>query len=616
MSPRQSNILRWISVALIAIGLIFLIQPYARRLFRSSRVPPHVVLISIDTCRADYLGCYNPSRATTPNVDAFAKSATLFRNAVSPVPISLPAHASMLTGQIPPVHGARSIGSRVAEPNDTLAETLQDRGYATGAVISGFVLQKRSGLHQGFETYDDHFRDREGRGRFSGAERAGGDTSAVAIEWLRRRQDDPGRFFLFLHYFDPHSPYRAPEPFAGRFRQEPYAAEVAYADHCVGQVLDELRRLDLYDESLIIITADHGEMLGEHGELGHEFFIYQPALRVPLIVKRPHQKEGRVVDDLVGLVDVAPTVWAQAGCALRPVAGIDLTPYLEGDTPADAPDRSLYVESTMPTGYGANVLLGLVGRRWKYVWTTRPELYDLSADPGEANNLAQAEGERAQLLQDQLRDVLAQAARSSVAARLARFHAEERRRLGLPGDVTPPDPADLEPHPDKEDPKDVIGFHRGMVEARLLLSAGRVDAAVEAWRQLVKARPDVLMARLRLAQMLGQTRRHEEALEHLGAAVRLDPANPRHYVVRARTFEALRRDEFALADYADALRLAPKDPAILLMRANLLLRRGDVAAAVADLKTIRQTLPPGSPLRVQADRLLRDVATRRGAPTP
>ncbi|MCY2926920.1 MAG: sulfatase [Planctomycetota bacterium] len=250
----------------------------------------HVVLISIDTCRADHLGCYGFHRATTPSIDAVAKDAALFYRALTPVPMTTPAHSSMLTGAYPPTHGVRmNNGQRLGESSVTLATVLKQAGFRTAAFVGGFPLDAQFGLNQGFETYDCQFSRTSDRSK-TVSERTADEVNRPALAWLEEnaRAGDGGKgFFLFLHYFDPHAPYQPPKPYAADFADDLYSGEIAYVDHCIGQVMDRLRAMGLYDNTLVIITGDHGEGLGEHGEMAHAFYIYDSTLRVPLIIRSP-----------------------------------------------------------------------------------------------------------------------------------------------------------------------------------------------------------------------------------------------------------------------------------------------------------------------------------------
>ena len=351
-----------------------------------------IILISIDTCRADYLSCYGYKSKTTPNIDALAAEGILFENTISPVPLTLPSHSSMLTGTLPPYHAVHdNEGYQLSKSNLTLSEILGANGFVTDAIISAFVLDSRFGLDQGFHTYNDQFE--EAHLAIDISERKGGETTGLALKWLEKQKGE--KSFLFLHYYDPHFDYVPPEPFASRFADSPYAGEVAYTDHCIGQVLGKLKELGLYESTLIIITSDHGEMLGAHGETGHGYFIYQNAIKVPLILKLPGRSKAQRVSDVVGIIDIVPTICSMLGIGVPDhVRGQDLSPYFWGKRPA-GPDRHLYCESMVPTKYDANSLLGVVSNRFKYIQTTRPELYDLIKDPAESNNLFGKQQQRA-----------------------------------------------------------------------------------------------------------------------------------------------------------------------------------------------------------------------------
>ncbi|UCF42983.1 MAG: sulfatase, partial [Planctomycetota bacterium] len=392
--------MRWVTVLLLLVavgGWLVLRLGILRREVR------RVVLISIDTCRADYLSCYGYPRSTTPNIDRLARQSVLFTNVITPIPTTLPAHCSMLTGTIPPYHGVHyNVGYRLGQSNVTLAEILRPMGFTTAAFISAFVLDSDFGLDQGFDTYDDSFE--EIRRNIFGSERRAGETSRLAIEWLQQR-DKGEKFFLFLHYYDPHLEYEPPEPFASEFADNLYAGEIAYTDYCIDLVIDKLKELGVYDSTLIIVTSDHGEMLGEHGEPDHGYFIYESAINVPLIFKLPRRNEGRKVDGVADIIDIVPTICGMVGADVPPaVRAKDLSVFFGSGRPGRE-ERHLYCESMMPTRYNASSLLGVVTDRFKYIQTTRPELYDLVEDPNETNNLAERQPHQGRILQDRLKQI-------------------------------------------------------------------------------------------------------------------------------------------------------------------------------------------------------------------
>ena len=250
MSTRQKKLNTLFLLLVVMAGVIWI---FKSRMGSRNDIR-NVVLISIDTCRADFLSCYGYQHKTTPNIDAIADEGFVFENVTSPAPLTLPAHSSMMTGTIPPSHGVHgNKGYKLGDSNTTIAEVLKSNGFSTGAVISTFVMDSQFGLDQGFDTYDDSFDEKLSTAGI--VERRGREASDHAISWIEQHKDES--FFLFLHYYDPHANYEPPEPFKTRYASNPYAGEIAYTDYCVGQVIDKLKALGLYDSSLIIITSDH-----------------------------------------------------------------------------------------------------------------------------------------------------------------------------------------------------------------------------------------------------------------------------------------------------------------------------------------------------------------------
>ncbi|MHC4457468.1 MAG: sulfatase-like hydrolase/transferase [Planctomycetota bacterium] len=509
---------RLILLALVlAIGVIFLLQ--------CSRQSPkeirNVLLISIDTCRADYLSCYGYPRQTTPHIDAFAAEGVVFENTISPIPITLPAHASMLTGTIPPYHGVHDNSDyQLDQSNVTLAEILKDNGFTTGGIISAFVMDSEFGIDQGFDTYNDRFeQERKTAGDIS--ERIGAEASRFALDWLDQHKNE--KFFLFLHYFDPHGDYVPPEPFASKFADNLYAGEIAYTDHCIGLVLSKLKELGLYDSTLIIITADHGEMLGEHGELSHLYFIYQSAIKVPLILRLPGQRRSKRIDELVGLIDIVPTVCSLLGIDVpQHVQGQDLSLCLLGK---DSPnrDRHVYCESLFATRYNGNSLLGVVNNRFKYIQTTRPELYDLVQDPYETRNMIKELPRQVQLLQGRLKQMLEQSIRQGEFETKLELDEQSRKRLESLGYAGGGIVEDFDFDQTKDDPKDLIDFHSLNMRVMALVSQQAYDEAKVSAEELVHQRPDCLVGYRHLAEIARMKKDYTGAAVYLKKAIELDP---------------------------------------------------------------------------------------------
>jgi arylsulfatase A-like enzyme/cytochrome c-type biogenesis protein CcmH/NrfG len=373
----------------------------------------NVVLISIDTCRADHLSCYGYSRKTSPNIDAVAEDGIIFNHAVSPVPITLPAHSSMLTGKIPPYHRVRDNSHyHLGDSNITLAEILREKGFATGAFVGSIVMDSRFGLDQGFDTFNDDLPEKEQKefGFVYFNERKAEEVTSLANIWLEEHRND--KFFLFVHYFDPHDPYEANQRFLSSslplltLKRDRYDSEIAYTDYYIGRVIKQLKQLNLYDSTLLIITADHGEALGQHSESTHSTFIYHSTVHVPLIFKMPGGPKGIRINDTAGLIDILPTVCGSLGIAVPPdVQGKNLNFFLKRkNIPVE--QRYLYCESLISTKFGFGPFLGLVSGRWKYFHTSEPKLFDLRQTPIESKNLWNQQPQQARIMQDQLRLIL------------------------------------------------------------------------------------------------------------------------------------------------------------------------------------------------------------------
>lgn len=448
----------------------------------------HVVLISISTCRADHLSCYGFNQPTTPNIDAIAAQGVLFENVISPVPITLPAHISMLTGITPLSHGVHdNINNVLTNAELTLAEIFKNHDFSTGAVVSAFALDAKFGIAQGFDSYQDDF-GKTGD-RISARERPGDETTELAINWLQQHKDE--RFFLFLHYNDPHHEYQPPGPYATRFVDDSYSGEIASVDHCIGRVKAKLKELAIDDSTLLIITGDHGEMLGEHSEKEHSYFIYEPAIKVPLIVKLPgsgSEKPARVKES-VGLIDVVPTVCELLDFKIPPgVQGISLVPLLQKKE-LIIKNRCFYIESMMPTYLGANPLLGLRTDDWKYIHTTRPELYHLKNDPGEQVNLIDKESPRVRVFQDVLEKLLKEQPSALPGRRLVpeRVIRNKLAALGYVGANVTKDTFTADR--DKPDPKDLIGLHQGLQQVLQLKFKKKFPAAKQMLEELERQQP-------------------------------------------------------------------------------------------------------------------------------
>ncbi len=345
---------------------------------------PSVLLISLDTVRADRLGSYGSSQGLTPQLDALARESVRFNDVACQVPLTTPSHASILTGLLPQHHGLRNNESyRLADGVPTLAESLRSEGYRTGAFIAAFPLHSRYGFSRGFDVYDEDFLERRGV-----EERRAEEVLEPALRFMRECRRSGKRFFTFVHLFDAHSPYEPPDPFRERYRDDPYGGEIAYLDESLGRLFAELRREGLWEETVVSVVSDHGEALGAHGENTHGALIYQSTVQVAWLLRMPGgRRKGRTISSPVRTIDVAPTLLGLLGSpSLEGTDGMDLSSYLEEERPF--PELSVYTESLY-----LHLLLGWAELRsirkgsLKLIDAPTPELYDLSKDPGETANV-------------------------------------------------------------------------------------------------------------------------------------------------------------------------------------------------------------------------------------
>ncbi|MFZ0963842.1 MAG: sulfatase-like hydrolase/transferase [Terriglobia bacterium] len=386
----------WIVAALILLG-------WAAASIRlvADGGPANVVVITIDTLRADHLGCYGDRSISTPNLDALALSAARFTNAFTPVPITLPAHTALFTGSFPMATGVHDFGgNKVPASAVTLAKVLHDHGYSTAAFLGAAVLDSRYGLNQGFDTYFDHFDfDRLDESNLEMIKRSGDQVVDNALAWLKANPRQP--FFLWVHLYDPHYPYTPPEPYAGRYAGRPYDGEIAFADAQVGRLIAFLKELGVYDGAVVAVTGDHGEGLGEHGEKTHGFFIYNSTLHVPLLIRVPGAG-ARTIEKGASLVDVMPTVLQALQLPIPPsVQGRSLLSDIVGKPSASA--SNLYAETYLPLlHFHWSQLRALQSGGLKYIEAPRPELYDTPTDPHETKNLLPGKQALAHEMHDRL----------------------------------------------------------------------------------------------------------------------------------------------------------------------------------------------------------------------
>ena len=428
-----------------------------------------LLIVTLDTTRADRLGAYGYSEIVTPNLDRLAGDGVVFEQAESVAPLTLPAHSSIFTGQFPPSHGVRDNGGfYLDEENVVLAEVLRDAGFRTGGFVGSFVLDSKWGIAQGFDHYFDDFDLKKSTGRsLNEIERPANEVADAALAWLDEAPE--ARFFSWVHFYDPHSPYSPPEPWASRYPNRPYVGEIAFTDSQVGRLLNWLDENDRADDTVVIVMGDHGESLGEHGESGHGFFVYEGATRVPFIIRAPFDSmSNRRVATPVRSVDVLPTALELLGIEpARPSEGTSLVPLLTGDE--QSVQLACYSEAVYPRyHFGWSELTAIRVGDMKYIEAPRPELYDLAVDPNEERNVYFERVEVAEHMRAQLRELESKWNDAAPAQRVEEIDPDTRARLaalGYLGNFVATDDESVE-RSSLADPKDKIHLYNLMARAR------------------------------------------------------------------------------------------------------------------------------------------------------
>jgi Flp pilus assembly protein TadD len=530
----------------------FVCFPLAALLSQASYAIPStpVILISVDTLRADHLSCYQPGRRPTPHIDSLVNNGTLFSQISSPFPLTLPAHAALFTSTYSAATGVQDNGVPLKSTAVTLAAVLKNAGYGTAAFVGSFVLDRRFGLNRGFDVYEGPI-DLHNKAAVGPVERkrAGAQVAEAATRWLERNSSAP--FFLFLHLYDLHLPYDLPQDPALRHGESGYSAELAYEDRVVGAFLAFLARRQLFEKALIVFTSDHGEGLGEHGESTHGYFIYQSTLHVPLIIhwptgfiRFPHQR----VDEPASLLDVAPTILDAIG--LRAPGEMRGRTLIAGASGGEAYSESLYARNH----FGCAVLRSLRAGRYKYIEAPKPELYDLSTDPKELHNLYEQQRSKAAAMGEQLAALRA----SSVHGRSTKTPSPKPdtvsalRSLGYLSGPAPP--GGLEP---RVDPKDRIADFERYFSALTLASAGKLSESNAMMRSLRDKLPDVVDVRISLGlnqQRLGD---FAQAAREFSAAIEQAPSDAQAHFELGFCYFRLGKSDDAIPALKTALALEP-----------------------------------------------------------
>ncbi len=508
-----------------------------------------VILISVDTLRADRLSCYQPGRRLTPNIDSLTKSGTLFSDVSSTVPLTLPSHVALFTSTYPFVNDVQDNGVPLGAGRPTLTTALRNCGYRTAAFVGSFVLDRRFGLSRDFDVYDSPFDLRkQSTTDASDLKRPGSQVAASAMRWLDANSRAP--FFLFLHFYDLHTPYDLPQSDRARSEEAGYEGELAYVDRVLGGFLKYLEANDILGRSLIVFTSDHGEGLGDHGESTHGYFVYQSTLHVPLIIHWPKNAkriaESRV-DQPASLLDIGPTILDALGIpSPKEMQGRSLMKPKDGE---QIYSESLYAEKH----FGCAPLRSLRVQRYKYIEAPEPELYDLKNDPGELQNIYQQRRSTAAALQARIEALRANsgAARSDSSERPDATATAALRSLGyLSGAPSRRDQSHI-------DPKNRIVQFEEFGRASALASAGRLAGSTEMLKKLHQELPDVQDISITLGLNQERGNQYTAAAHTFERAVEQDPLNARAHFDLALCLYRLKEPGNAIRELRAALVLEP-----------------------------------------------------------
>ena len=549
----------------------------------------NLLLITLDTTRADRIGAYGFPAVETPNLDRIAREGVLFEQAIAAAPLTLPAHSTIFTSKFPPTHGVRDNGGFFLDETEvTLAEILKENGFQTGGFVGAYVLDSKWGVDQGFDTYFDDF-DLSGRTGISlgSIDRPGNEVADHALAWLEGVGSS--RFFGWVHFFDPHSPYSPPEPFLTRYANRRYVGEIAFTDSQVGRILDWLDRRDLTKKTVVVIMGDHGESLGEHGEARHGFFVYEAAVRVPFLIRAPYQQmRGRQVADVVRSVDVLPTVLDLLNLESPDnIEGASLVPLMTGA--ADGLGLHAYSEAMYPQfHFGWSDLRSLRVGRYKYVSAPRPELYDIEEDPAESNNLYQERLRTAEGMAAVLRELEERLEASSPEMKPAvEIDPDTRDRLAALGYVGTfvSAPGPTEDRSSLADPKDKIELFNLM--SRALEAAHKdpdSDIAIEALQSITQQDPEVIDAWFMLGNEYYKRREFERAIDQYIRTLELKPDYYLAVINLANSYRQLGEDDKALVGYRRFMELDPRNSQIRYEAAQILIDKGELEEATEQLE--------------------------------
>lgn len=556
---------------------------------------PNVIIITIDTLRADHLPMYGYKGVETPNLAALADDGVLFKQTFSHAPLTLPSHTSIMSGAFPIFHGVRNNGNFfVPDELNTLAEMYKSIGYDTAAFVSAVILDSKFKLDQGFDIYDDEInRSAKGMNKFMVRDRRADETLSRTIKWMKKRKSGKNKkpFFTWIHLYDPHQAYHPPEPFRSKYLQNLYDGEIAFADSELGVFFDYLKKKDIYNDALIALTADHGESLGEHGEQTHGFFIYNATTWVPLIIKLPGgQNAGTQIEELTRHVDIAPTLLDISGANVSKkltseIQGVSLKKLITGE------EKGLrllsYAEAFLPHDYHKWAMPRFLRTdKTKFIYLPTKELYDEVEDPMELKNIHEEKSEETEKFREKLVEFVAKYSKGGYQNTRKKVDQETLAQLMALGYIHgKEDLANTDQEKDYldgPDPKDTIKMQEKMHFVRHMLQRRQFERALAAADEVLAENPKDIQTKQLRAQALTRMRKPEEAIEAYKEIHKMDPMFIQAYMGLARIYIFRKKDfEAAEKEIEAAIALQPQETALWVLRGDMEREKGDMDKALA-----------------------------------
>lgn len=550
----------FIVIAGIIIYFLFLIpekkpaKKFALLLSKQDIKKPNIIFFTLDTTRADHLPCYGYKNVKTPTLDTLAKKGILFEQCITPTALTLPSHSSMMTGLYPTFHNVRINGNTaLSDKHLTMAEIFSQHGYQCGAFIAAFVLDGRWGLKQGFDHYDDKFDLKKYKKLdLAGVQRPGNEIIDAALAWMEEQKENP--FFSWIHFYDPHTPYDPPEPYLSQYKERGltgmYDGEIAFMDEQIGRCISWLEQNELDKNTIIVVMGDHGEGLGDHGEMSHGYFIYEYAVHVPFLIITPFENlQGLRIPTQVSIIDLYPTLLEMVGFQIpAETQGKSLLPLIF--SPQEKEERYVYIESMTPSiQYGWSPLQSLRNSKYKYIEAPRPELYDLSKDPLEVNNLNLKQSKIVRKFKKDLSKIIDETSRGAPKPESANLDSETIKKLATLGYIGAPVSRKSSKKGGKPlaDPKDKFEIFKIISQSAEWINLEKYNQAADSLESVLKEDPLNPQARLLLASCYIKLEKNQEAKTHLDVILKEDPNSVQALITLANILAEEGKKEDVLA---------------------------------------------------------------------